>query len=167
MGTAMDRASHLAWNILLVPRGIRASRAAPVSIETAAGQTRRGRPAGRAAFLRARPVDVDPIPYRAGAIRGSDRASEGVAAATSSPSRCRARAGAATPSSFITASARTSDPAGAGSFSQSEGDWGSEGSLMWFGGCGMASLAALRRGMGLCCSAVVPVRPPQQFISKL
>ena len=46
-------------------------------------------------------------------------------------SRCRARAGAATPSSFITASARASDPAGAAGLSRKvRATGGSEGSSM-------------------------------------
>ena len=76
-------------------------------------------------------------------------------------SRCRARAGAATPSSFITASARASAPAGAAGLSRKvRATGGSEGSSMWFGGCGMASLAALRcaEGWGFCSFCCVPVR---------
>ena len=89
-------------------------------------------------------------------------------------SRCRARAGAATPSSFITASARTSsDPAGAAGLSRKVRATGGVKAHQ----CGSVG-AAWRRsprcaeGWGFALLLFVPVRPPlftpaQQFISKL
>ena len=161
MGTPVDRASHLAWKHPARTPG-------HPGVSRCTGEHGNGsrsnapRPAGQHSSVRV--PSTSTRSHTAPALRGSDGvAARGDLEPLALPGacwRCNPFLIYHGQRAHLLRSGRGRRP-----FSQSEGDWGSEGSSMWFGGCGMASLAALRRGMGLCSSAVCAC-PASSFYSR-